>query len=56
MDKTPVSDLVVFGLAQVALGALVGFPYAIATYRPDLPSTLGGGHPAESGSCTSTSS
>lgn len=31
-----ISGLVVSGLAQVALGALTGFPYAIATYKPEL--------------------
>jgi hypothetical protein len=36
MDRTAVNGLVVSGLAQVALGALVGFPYAIATYKPEL--------------------
>lgn len=36
-----ISGLVASGLAQVALGALVGFPYAVATYRPEL---LGGRH------------
>jgi hypothetical protein len=40
MDRTPVNGLVVSGLAQVALGALAGFPYAIATYKPGQLSTL----------------
>jgi hypothetical protein len=35
-----VSGLVVSGLAQVALGALTGIPYAIATYKPELLSAL----------------
>jgi hypothetical protein len=41
MDRTPVSGLVVSGLAQVAVGALAGIPYAIATYKPHLLSNLG---------------
>jgi hypothetical protein len=40
MDRPPVNGLVVSGLAQVALGALVGFPYAIAIYKPELLSNL----------------
>jgi hypothetical protein len=40
MDRTQTSGLVVSGLAQVALGALTGIPYAIATYKPELLSTL----------------
>jgi hypothetical protein len=40
MDRTPVNGLVVSGLAQVALGALAGFPYAIATYKPERLSAL----------------
>jgi hypothetical protein len=35
-----VSGLVVSGLAQVALGALTGIPYAVATYKPHLLSNL----------------
>ena len=31
-----ISGLVASGLAQVALGALVGFPYAVAVHRPEL--------------------
>jgi hypothetical protein len=41
MRRTPVDGLVASGLAQVALGALVGIPYAIATYRPELLDRLG---------------
>ncbi|QYN33665.1 hypothetical protein K1T35_35075 [Pseudonocardia sp. DSM 110487] len=41
MDRTPVNGLVVSGLAQIALGALAGFPYAIATYQPQLLAVLG---------------
>lgn len=40
MDRAPASGLVVSGLAQVALGALAGIPYAIATYKPQLLSHL----------------
>jgi hypothetical protein len=40
MGRTPASGLVVSGLAQVALGALVGIPYAIATYKPHLLGNL----------------
>ncbi len=40
MDRTPTSGLVASGLAQVALGALTGIPYAIATYKPELLSAL----------------
>jgi hypothetical protein len=56
MDRTPVSGLVVSGLAQVAVGALAGIPYAIATYKPHLLSNLGYRRHTGSGSCTSTSS
>jgi hypothetical protein len=38
---THVSGLVVSGLAQIAVGALTGFPYAVAAYRPDLLPKLG---------------
>jgi hypothetical protein len=38
--RSPISGLVVSGLAQVAVGALAGFPYAAATYKPELLGTL----------------
>jgi hypothetical protein len=41
MRRTPIDGVVVSGLAQVALGALTGIPYAIATYRPELLDRLG---------------
>jgi hypothetical protein len=41
MDRTPVNGLVVSGLAQISLGALAGFPYAIATYQPHRLAALG---------------
>ena len=41
MRRTPVDGLVASGLAQVALGALTGIPYAIATYKPELLGRLG---------------
>ena len=34
--RTPIDGLVVSGLTQIAVGALTGFPYAIATYKPEL--------------------
>jgi hypothetical protein len=42
-SRTPgrVTALAVSGLAQIALGAITGVPYAIATYKPDLLPTLG---------------
>jgi hypothetical protein len=33
---TQINGLVVSGLTQIALGALTGIPYAIATYKPEL--------------------
>lgn len=41
MRRTPVDGLVASGLAQVALGALTGIPYAVATYKPELLDRLG---------------
>lgn len=36
-QTTPrISGLVVSGLTQIAIGALTGFPYALAAYRPEL--------------------
>ena len=40
-DGSRVSGLVVAGLTQIALGALIGFPYAAATYKPELLDRLG---------------
>jgi hypothetical protein len=34
--SSPISGLVASGLTQIALGALTGFPYAAATYKPEL--------------------
>src|SRR4051794_23511589 len=34
-DRSRMNGLVVSGLAQIALGALTGFPYALATYYPE---------------------
>ncbi len=34
--NTPISGLVASGLTQIALGAITGFPYAVATYKPEL--------------------
>jgi hypothetical protein len=39
--RTPISGLVASGLAQVAAGALTGFPYAVANYRPEVLPRLG---------------
>jgi hypothetical protein len=39
--RTPADGLVASGLVQVALGALAGIPYAIATYEPELLGRLG---------------
>jgi hypothetical protein len=38
--NSPISGLVVSGLTQIALGALTGFPYAAATYKPELLGSL----------------
>jgi hypothetical protein len=35
------NGLVVSGLAQIAVGALAGFPYAAASYKPELLQGLG---------------
>jgi hypothetical protein len=40
-DERVVNGLVVSGLVQIAVGALTGFPYAAATYKPDLARQLG---------------
>jgi hypothetical protein len=37
---SPISGLVVSGLTQIAVGALTGFPYAAATYAPELLGAL----------------
>jgi hypothetical protein len=34
--RPPVGGLVVSGLIQIALGALTGFPYTVAAYKPEL--------------------
>lgn len=40
-QEAPASGLVASGLAQIAAGALPGFPYTIAAYRPELLPRLG---------------
>jgi hypothetical protein len=57
MDRTAASGLVVSGLAQVALGALAGILYAIATYKAaPARQPLGYRRHTGFGSCTWTSS
>src|SRR5687768_17348637 len=38
---TTVNGLVASGLAQIGVGALVGFPYAAASYKPELLERFG---------------
>ncbi|GAB3930326.1 hypothetical protein GCM10029976_031890 [Kribbella albertanoniae] len=40
-EAPAVNGLVVSGLAQIAVGALTGFPYAAAVYKPELLAKTG---------------